>query len=411
MKIRSRSIFCILLISLLSAGGCKAVLGLVQADLLMDINRYEQAINIYEDHLQNNPATAGVLAKMGFAYFKSNRLERAEVQFREALVLDPAQAEANLYLGLVYMRQKNFRLARETWRGYRNKEAPLVEEEMRRLTTLAYLAETRDFARKVLKQEKQLQTVAGPADTIAVSQFKNLAAGPEMAAFGKGLSAMVVSDLAKVKELQVVERIMLQALLEEMALGQTGVVAAESAPRVGKLLGVANLVVGGLAEGIEVNSSLVNVGSSVFTATTALVIPPEKFFELPAKIVIDVAAGLGVPLSKEELADIGQTQTTSYKAVVFYGRGLQAFDDGDWASARELFGMARAEDPAFLLAREADESCPGSGYPVIWGSGSEEAAEDHYGAFAEQAVGHAMAEQDAADEEDQANAGDGGGGD
>ncbi len=401
----------ILIILILSAQGCKSVMGPIKADLLMDVNKYDQALLIYKDHLSKYPATADVLGKAGFAYMKLGQLGLAEEQFKKALVLDPSHIDSTLYLGLIYLRQKEYRAARETWQNYRNEAAPLLEEEMRRLTTMARLAEARHFAKKALAEENKIQTRSLAPNSIAVSHFHNLSNSEELNGFSKGLAAMVISELSKIKSLQVIERLSLQALMSEMALGQSGLVDNTRAPRVGRLLGVENVVVGGLAEGLEVNSVLAKVKSSTAVETTSLVIEPENFFELPGKIASDVAVGLGMTLSPGQLFAISQPQTVSYKAVVFYGKGLQAFDVGKWGRAKHLFGLALEEDHNFLLAQEAFASCPGANYPIILSGSDSEVARENLAAFAEEAIGHSMGAQGDADDEAESSSGGGGGGD
>jgi curli biogenesis system outer membrane secretion channel CsgG len=60
---------------------------------------------------------------------------------------------------------------------------------------------------------------------------------------------MLITDLSEVKGLQIVERIKLQALVEEMGLGASGLVEANTAPRVGKLLGAQWLIGGDILDG------------------------------------------------------------------------------------------------------------------------------------------------------------------
>ena len=69
------------------------------------------------------------------------------------------------------------------------------------------------------------------SNTVAVCYYQDLSSGQESSGFQKGLAAMVISDLTKIKSIKVVERVRLQALLEEMKLGQTGIVDPKTAPR------------------------------------------------------------------------------------------------------------------------------------------------------------------------------------
>ena len=101
----------------------------------------------------------------------------------------------------------------------------------------------RGWAKKVLEEEKTLQTLEGK-NTVAVLYFQNKTNQSDLDPLQKGLTLMLITDLSKVGGLQVIERVRLQALIEEMGLGTTGLVAPGAAPRVGRLLG-AQWIVGG----------------------------------------------------------------------------------------------------------------------------------------------------------------------
>ncbi|MEE8432090.1 MAG: CsgG/HfaB family protein [Candidatus Desulfatibia sp.] len=55
---------------------------------------------------------------------------------------------------------------------------------------------------------------------------------------------MLTTDLAKIKSLRVVERAKIAEIIEEMKLGQAGMLANDSAVLVGKIVGARNIVLG-----------------------------------------------------------------------------------------------------------------------------------------------------------------------
>ncbi len=117
---------------------------------------------------------------------------------------------------------------------------------------------------------------AGP-DTVAVLYFHNQG-NPTLEPLKVGLAQMLITDLqqAAVARPQpgrwtVVERSQLQALLDELELGHSGVVDADTAARLGKLLGAEWLVLGSYFElmgTLRVDSRLVKVetGEIAFAA-------------------------------------------------------------------------------------------------------------------------------------------------
>ncbi len=65
---------------------------------------------------------------------------------------------------------------------------------------------------------------------------------------GQGVADMLVTSLVESDRFLVVERSELEAILNEQGLGQTGLVTAQSAAQVGKLLGIELMVTGSVTE-------------------------------------------------------------------------------------------------------------------------------------------------------------------
>ncbi len=82
---------------------------------------------------------------------------------------------------------------------------------------------------------------------VAVSRFEDRA-GTGYNHLGEGVADMLVTALVKTGKFSVLERQELERVLGEQKLGESGLVTAETAPKVGKLLGVELLVVGSISE-------------------------------------------------------------------------------------------------------------------------------------------------------------------
>lgn len=392
---------------LLLAAGCGGM-SLVKADFKMAQEAYDEAIPIYEAYVKDNPDAVDPRNRLGFAYLKTGKLDAAIDAFQTVLQLEPGDPYAVLYLGMAHLNKEEFGKAIEVWQGYRNNRKPLVEDEIRRLITIVRIAESQQAAKRALADENTLETVAAPANSVAVCYYEDFSSQKDLAAFQKGLAAMVITDLAKVKQLQVVERVRLQALLQEMKLGQTGIVDPKTAPRVGRLLGVENLVVGGLAEGIQVTTTVSSTQKSEVVGGASATIARDQFFEIPQRIVLEVAKIMAIELTPDEVAAIGVPHTTNYKAFVYYGQALDAMDAGHWSKAKDFFSLALKEDPGFGLAAEGSQSCPSDTAPAIDQLALYKSSE--WGAWAEDALQSAEKQQSQADEAAQATKGGGDGG-
>jgi len=293
-------------------------------------------------------------------------LDNAAKEFETVLKAEPGNSHAILYLGIAYLNKEEFGKAIETWQAYRNKKEPLVEAEIKRLLTVVQIAESQHLAKKALAQEEQLKAKKPASDTVSVCYYKDLSPDKSLRAFQKGLAAMLITDMTKIKSLKVVERLRLQALFQEMKLGQTGIVDERTAPRIGHLLGAENVVTGNLAIGsIRVTTSLISASAGKVTGSSSVEIEKENFYELPKLIIGNYAKIMGITLTSEEVKTIGIPYTKNYQAFIYYGEGLNAVDEGRWQDAKDLFKKALKLDPQFDLAGDGHDSTPSSSSPTI----------------------------------------------
>ncbi len=335
-----------------------------KAEMLMHAEKYDEAIALYQEHLTNKPDDIYGRNKLGFAYLKIEKWDKAVSEFKTVLNKKGGEPYAVLYLGMAYLNKGEYKNAINTWQTFRNKKQPLVEEEIRRLLTLLLIKESQRSAKKALANEKKLATVKPAANTVAVCYYDDFSPDKSLRAFQKGLAAMLITDLAKVNSFKVVERLRLQALFEEMKLGQTGIVDPKTAPRVGRLLGAENLIVGSLAKGsIRAISSLSSSSMGKIKGTTSANTEINEFYALPGIIIKGIVSMLGIELSTREKTAIGIPHTKNLKAFTFYGQALDELDAGNWKEAKDFFKKAVKADPDFKLAQNGYDSCPSAGSP------------------------------------------------
>jgi len=346
--------------------GCGGMAELTKAELKLGAKKYDEAIPLYKEYLAKQPNSASGHGKLGFAYLKTGRLDEAIAEFQTALKNEPGEPYSTYYLGLAWLNKENYEKAIEIWQGYRNRTQPLIEGEIRRQLTLLQIAHSHKAAVQALAEEKKLAALKPDSNTVAVCYYQDISPDKSLLAFQKGLASMVITDLSKIKSVKVIERVRLQALLEEMKLGQTGIVDPKSAPRVGKLLGAENMIVGNLSSGsIKAVTTLASSGKGTVKGSASVSVDKDKFFELPMIIVRDIAKILGITLSDDESKAIGVPHTKVYNALIYYGKALDSLDSGNWKEAKDFFGMALKEDPFFILAQKGADSCPGAGSPGV----------------------------------------------
>lgn len=214
----------------------------------------------------------------------------------------------------------------------------------------------RAWAKTAISQEQSQETVAA-RNTLAVLAFQNKSGQASLDPLQKGFAFMLMTDLHQVEGLQVVERVRLQALLEELKLGASGIVDSNSAPRVGKLLGASYLVGGDITSGqapeIGIASDLLQVKDQSSLGRPSAGGQIEKIFDMEKKVLFEIIELLKVRLTREQRERLKKPLTTSYQALLYLSMGLDASDRGNYGAADFYYRKALEHDPKITPAANA----------------------------------------------------------
>ncbi len=309
----------------------------------------QEAINLSAPEKQE-------LVRQAVAYYEQGEHDKAQKGLEQARTVFPENYAVPYYLGLIYLEQGQRSEAIAQWQQY-VKMDPESENalKIRKNLTVLLRQQARQFAKQAVADEAAL--VGGQADdsTVAVTSFSNLGS-ENLGPLGKGMAAMLISDLSKVPDLKVVDRIQLQALLEEMKLGTSGLVDSKTAPKVGKLLKAGHVTSGSLADPdkdrLMIASAVVNTDKSAAISSQEAQGMLKQFYDLEKQIACQIIADLGRDCEKVP-GGFYIIHTKSMPALVLYSRGLDEFDRQNYDEAREMFQKALDEDPRFDLAAEA----------------------------------------------------------
>jgi hypothetical protein len=91
----------------------------------------------------------------------------------------------------------------------------------------------------------------------------------------------------------------------------------------------------------------------------------DQFYYLEKEIVYNVLKVLDVKFTTAEKEKFSQYHTKNLQAVVYFGKGLEALDVGEWGEAKSYFRQAVEEDPEFKLAILYRDGCPNATAPGI----------------------------------------------
>ncbi len=151
------------------------------------------------------------------------------------------------------------------------------------------------------------------------------------------------------------ERLQVNALVQEMQLVETGRVDVATAARVGRLLQAGQMVQGLAAipdeEDVRLEVTVVQSDGRV-TSPAMESGRLRDLLRMEKAIVVAIAGQLGYVLSEAERRLILENGTQNLAAFLAYSRGLIAEDLGDYSAAAAFFGEAVRRDPRFRQARQ-----------------------------------------------------------
>jgi len=208
----------------------------------------------------------------------------------------------------------------------------------------------------VLQNEADLRNEDLPENSIAVLYFTSLSEDPQWHPLQKGLAEMMITDLAQIEELQVVERLRLNKLMEELRLSASGLVDEGTAPRLGKLLGARNLVKGSYLvmsdRDLSVDAGIYEPDRILLPTTISHEGPLTRLFQIEKELVLRVLDNFGIELTPQQRERILKIPTENLMAFMEYCKGLDALDHEDFDNARTYFLQAVRLDHNFQAAAD-----------------------------------------------------------
>lgn len=310
-----------------------------------------------------NSRLAKPLIEEGITAYQQGNYQEAIVALTKARTIAPDHSPAALYLGLAYLKQNRLSEAIAAWQTYvtlppytKTERQNNLQATVTQYLTLLLRVQNQQNAQAAIARERDI----GPGDphTVAITYYQNLGSA-QLTPLQKGLTALLIVDVSQVRELKVVERERLQAMLEELKLGTSGMVDQRTAARTGHLLGAGQVATGSYVDPtkdqMRVDSVLAATGSAKVVGNEEASGQIKQFFDVEKELASAILRDLGYDqnrLQREGVLDaIRRPQTTSYPAFESLSLGLDAKDRQDYGAARSLFQQALTYDPKFEAAR------------------------------------------------------------
>jgi len=313
-----------------------------------------------ESVLVDDPTNVPTLVRLGVAYQEAGRLSEARVTLESAVAIDPNDPAGVFYLGLIYEQQDLPTDARRLYERYievgsRNDVKEILARRMPALERRELLLDVR----YAIAREAEIANTPPQPRTVAIFPFFYRGAHSEYEPLGRALAEMLVTDLSQTDRLTVLERSRIQLLVDEMNLGQSGLVDSLTTARSGRLLGAERIVQGQ----IDVDDTLLRLQAAVVgTRTGSLDGPPlveqdalQQLFEMQKRLALNLFGSLGIELTAAERQRVTRIPTENIQALLAYGRCLEAEDAGQYADAAVSCAEATALDPGFAEARQKSQ--------------------------------------------------------
>ena len=192
---------------------------------------------------------------------------------------------------------------------------------------------------------------------IAIIPFTNLSGQKEYDWFGVGIGEVLTTKLGTIPCFRIIEKIKLSEALQEVKFGQSGLVDEHTAPRIGKMIGAEELLVGSyqiIGKKIRIDARLVEVETSKIHVTTGTAGELDNIFEHQDHIAKSLLKSLNIPLTEEEKAEIMTKPTTSQEAYKLYIQAADIYTPAGRALSDDqrisLLEQSTRVDPSFAQA-------------------------------------------------------------
>ncbi|MFQ5551463.1 MAG: CsgG/HfaB family protein [Gemmatimonadales bacterium] len=170
-----------------------------------------------------------------------------------------------------------------------------------------------------------------------------------------GLQQMLITEFSQNEGLRVVDRSRLRDLMEEQDLGGTGRVDANTAARVGQLVGARFMVFGSFVDfygDMRLDVRIVDTETSEIVRTENVRDRREQLYSMVTSLASQITSNLNLPELPASVRQAREARDVPAEAIQYYSRALMYADRGDNDRAVRLFNRAIDVFPEYTEAQE-----------------------------------------------------------
>lgn len=202
-----------------------------------------------------------------------------------------------------------------------------------------------------------LPHAAAARRTVAVLTFDNNTGDAEYDHLGRGMAAMMTTDLAAVDDIQMLERERLADVTREIDAQHSSYFDSTTAVKVGRLAGAQFIVTGALAAvkpQMRIDTRVIRVETGAIVKTAKVTGQEDDFFELQQKLARQLVKDLDVALTPEGEAKLEARQESNrvdVDAMVGMSNAIALSDAGDYAGALTKMAPVVAKYPNSVVVK------------------------------------------------------------
>ena len=305
------------------------------------------------------PQNAQIRFRLAAALMAAGRCDTAVVVANAGQMLAPAEALGPMVIGGCQEKDGRYDLAFATYTDFASRypQARGVGA-VRALAQLALRTQATLTAQLALQRESTLTTQSAEPFTIAVLPM-TIAGDSSLQPLSRGLAELLITDLALIRSLRLLERVQIGVLLDELKLGQSSRADPETAARVGRLLRAERMVQGvaSITENgpVRLSATVVRGDGNVRAGAQANG-TFKQLLDLEKQLVFSLTTQLGIQLTEAERQRILRQGPKNLAAFLAYSEGLDALDRGDYRAAAAAFSAAVRADPSFQQAQQQQQA-------------------------------------------------------
>jgi len=307
------------------------------ADIYLEQGDLKKAEQWLEAALEIQPESSKALLAKGKLAYERGAYEEAYPYLRKALALDPENAEIRYLLSETYLHLPDFSAA---------------ERELQWIIKRADSEEAKQKLNEVKQKKDELTrdsetgVEVSSVKTLAVADFKNVGSERGWEWMQKGLAEIVVSDLAVVTSVEVVDPAAVDKLMREQKLDPG------SASPAFKRLGAQAIMTGSYTVrngDIKLDARLVDTETSRVIATGSRSGDVDDVFMLERDLTAELVSKY-VPLTRSERDTLASQPTISTRALKDLAKGKELYYLGKGEQAKEYISKVADRNPDYTPA-------------------------------------------------------------